>query len=388
MTVYIRPYKKNPKKWEYDIKLTMPDGSAFRERKVSTAPNRTGAKRLAEARERAVIDAGCAPQAARRKACPTLAKFWPDFIAGHCRANKQKPSGIESKEYHFRQYLGPILGSLRLDEIDDSRVAELKRRMATELGGKPNHKSTAGKASSTINGCLSTLSMCLKCAEEWKIIGARPARIGRVKKAVSSPPFYDFEPYERLVAAAAELDARAHLVVLLGGDAGLRRGEILALEQVRADTRTGKLLVERNRVGPHVHETKGMECRAVPMTERLRAALKAHRHLRGPLVICADDGSPATARTLRTWLAAAQRKAGLPKATGELHILRHSFCSHLVMRGAPITVVQKLAGHKNIATTMKYLHLSEGETDRAIRLLDQKLGDGREKPLAHPQNSV
>jgi integrase len=385
MTYKIRPYRKTAQ-LEVDIRLRMPDGSMFRERVRSPVASKSGTEKWAQAREREILLAGTTPQAPRRKAVPTLAKFWPDFINGHAKANKQKPSGIESKEYHFRQYLDPILGKLRLDDIDDARIAELKRRMATEDGAEPNHLSRKGKRAGTINNCLSTLSICLKCAVDWKVVPAMPCKIGRLRKAGGTPPFYDFAPYEHLVSAAAELDARIHLLVLLGGDAGLRRGEILALEQARADTRTGKLLVELNQVGKHVHETKGMECRSVPMTDRLRAALKAHRHLRGPRVLYADDGAPATGRTLRTWMAAAQRRAGLPKATGELHILRHTFCSHLAMKGAPVGSIQKLAGHKHLATTLRYLHLAEGETDRAIRLLGR--GEGLEKALATPENAV
>jgi integrase len=371
MTVYVRPYRNDPNKFEYDIKLDMPDGTTFRERKVSKLSSRTGTQKYAEAREREIIKAGCAPQAPKRKAVPTLAKFWPDFISGHCKANRQKPSGIESKEYHFRQYLAPVLGSLRLDDITNQRVSDLKRYMATELGAEPTHKSKGGKASSTVNGCLSTLSKCLKCAVDWGKIEAMPCKLERLKKSGTVPPFYDFEPYEKLVAAASQLDERIYLIVLLGGDAGLRRGEILALEQARCETRLGKLRAELNQVGKHVHETKGMECRVIPMTTRLRDALKAHKHLRGPRVLYDDDGSQVTARTLRTWLARAQKAAGLPKATGEVHILRHTFCSHLAMRGVPITVIQKLAGHKHLTTTGRYLHLAEGETDRAIRVLEQ-----------------
>jgi len=40
------------------------------------------------------------------------------------------------------------------------------------------------------------------------------------------------------------------------------------------------------------------------------------------------------------------------------------------MRGANVLSIQKLAGHKNLQTTLRYMHLSEGETGRAIRLLE------------------
>ncbi len=53
-----------------------------------------------------------------------------------------------------------------------------------------------------------------------------------------------------------------------------------------------------------------------------------------------------------------------------LHILRHTFCSHLAMRGAPARAIQELAGHQDLATTQRYGHLSPAALDAAIRLLD------------------
>jgi site-specific recombinase XerD len=53
-----------------------------------------------------------------------------------------------------------------------------------------------------------------------------------------------------------------------------------------------------------------------------------------------------------------------------VHILRHTFCSHLAMRGAPARAVQELAGHKELSMTQRYMHLSPAALDSAIRLLD------------------
>ena len=52
-------------------------------------------------------------------------------------------------------------------------------------------------------------------------------------------------------------------------------------------------------------------------------------------------------------------------ATGNVHILRHTFCSHLAMRGAPPKAIQDLAGHQHLSTTMRYMHLSPSERERA-----------------------
>jgi site-specific recombinase XerD len=53
-----------------------------------------------------------------------------------------------------------------------------------------------------------------------------------------------------------------------------------------------------------------------------------------------------------------------------VHRLRHTFCSHFAMRGAPARAIQELAGHQDLTTTQRYMHLSPAALDSAIRLLD------------------
>jgi hypothetical protein len=53
-----------------------------------------------------------------------------------------------------------------------------------------------------------------------------------------------------------------------------------------------------------------------------------------------------------------------------IHILRHSFCSHLAMRGAPARAIQELAGHADLRTTQRYMHLGPAALESAIRLLE------------------
>ena len=56
-----------------------------------------------------------------------------------------------------------------------------------------------------------------------------------------------------------------------------------------------------------------------------------------------------------------------------VHILRHTFCSHLAMRGAPPRAIQELAGHRELGMTQRYMHLSPAALEGAIRLLDRPL---------------
>jgi site-specific recombinase XerD len=55
-----------------------------------------------------------------------------------------------------------------------------------------------------------------------------------------------------------------------------------------------------------------------------------------------------------------------------VHVLRHTFCSHLAMKGAATRAIQELAGHQDLTTTQRYMHLSPSAIEGAIRLLDER----------------
>ncbi len=184
-----------------------------------------------------------------------------------------------------------------------------------------------------------------------------------------SATFHDFGTYERLVDAARTTDAQTHLVVLLGGEASLRLGEMIALEWTDVDLAKRQLCVQRSDWNGQVTTPKGGRLRYVPLTIRLAAALRDHRHLKGRLVLCDVDGSAVRRRTVQNWVRRAARR-GQVQNSG-VHILRHTFCSHLAMRAAPVRAIQELAGHADLTTTQRYMHLSPAAIEGAIRLLDQ-----------------
>lgn len=110
--------------------------------------------------------------------------------------------------------------------------------------------------------------------------------------------------------------------------------------------------------------------RYVPMTVRLAAALRDHRHLRNRCVLCQKNGRPLTQKIVRNCVRRAAWLAQVPREG--VHVLRHTFCSHLTMRGAPAKAIQELAGHQDLATTQRYMHLSPAAIEGAMRLLDQR----------------
>jgi Site-specific recombinase XerD len=129
------------------------------------------------------------------------------------------------------------------------------------------------------------------------------------------------------------------------------------------------MCIQRSEWRGHVTAPKGGRLRYVPMTARLASAVRDHRHLKGPRVLCLDDGLPLTQDVVGECVRKAGRKAGVP-ARGA-HRLRHTFCSHLAMRGAPVRAIQEIAGHQDLMTTQRYMHLSPSAVENAIRLLEQ-----------------
>jgi integrase len=355
MSVTVRPYRKRGKSgWEIDITTRLPNGQWHRERKKSPLSARSAAQRWGEDRERHVVQNGL-PEQQQKKEVPTLAEFAPRFVDEYARANRQKPSGIATKERILRVHVLPALGARRLDAIGNGEVQRLKLALTA-------------KAPKTVNNVLTVLNVLLKKAVEWGVIDRMPCTIRLLSIPKSSAGFYDFDEYERLVDAASTISSTAYLLVLLGGEAGLRCGEMMALEWRDVDLDKRQLCIERSDWKGHVTAPKGGRLRYVPLTVRLATALRKHRHLQGSRVLCQRSGEPLTADMVKSAVDQAARRAHL--LTSGVHRLRHSFCSHLAMRGAPARAIQELAGHKDLITTQRYMHLSPAALDNAIRLLE------------------
>ena len=341
-----------------DIRVVLPDRSKHRQRHRAPVASKLAAQRWGEDRERHWYDqlTHPAPEQEQQKEVPRLEEFTSRFVEGHARANRHKPSGVAAKESILKVHLVPALGTTKLDAITTEAVQQLKHDLRD-------------RAPKTVNNTLTVLNMLLRKAVEWDVIERMPCAIRLLPVPKPSAGFYDFDDYERLVEAAKAREPNAYLIVLLGGEAGLRCGEIIALEWEDVDLGKRQLCVQRSEWRGHVTTPKGGRLRYVPMTARLAAALRDHRHLQAARVICRRDGSPLTQDMVGDHVQRAARRALL--ATSGVHRLRHTFCSHLAMRGAPARAIQELAGHQDLTTTQRYMHLSPAAIEGAIRLLEQ-----------------
>lgn len=356
MSVTVRDYPGG--KHEVDIRFKLPNGDTVR-KKIVLDMGRNAAKKWGEAKARDLYDkamrSGGAPEPT---SIPTLQAFSTRFIEEYAKANQHKPSGVESKESILRLYLLPKFGSKRLDEISDSDIARLKADLVK-------------KRPKTVNNILSVLSKLLKTAVHWRVILEMPARIDLLKSQDKEMKFHEPQVYERLVTAAHGIGPNAELLVRLGGDAGLRRGELLGLRGDHVDTSRKLVVVQSNMVRGTQVDTKGLTSRRVPLMADLARLIDDYFQGTKGHLLHQPDGSPMTAKMLRGLMAQVEKAAGLD-GLGQLHILRHTYCSHLAMAGVPVMKIQRYAGHANLMTTLKYMHLAPTEDhERDMELLEQ-----------------
>jgi integrase len=165
-----------------------------------------------------------------------------------------------------------------------------------------------------------------------------------------------------------------------GINTGLRRGEILRMKWRDIDARTGQI---------YIGNTKTGETRYVPINDVLAELLREIRSEQGPDVehvftfangehhLKAKDPVrtrkgpapvPEAIKNPKAAFDAALRGAGIRNF--KFHDLRHTFASHLVMRGGSLKELQEILGHKTMTMTLCYAHLSPEHKKKAVNLLN------------------
>jgi len=364
-----------------DVTLEHPDGHAQRFRRLDAKWTQRDAEQWERDLSHRVRSGtyGKEAQQADVKRVPTLAEFETRFMT--YAENNNKPSTITVKGQHLRDHIIPAFGSWRLDAIRPADVedfkAKLRRTLSQSRGRHPAPSKWAVKkrygkpagalCDKTCNNILGVLRSLLRLAADWEVIPKAP-KVKPFKTGESPFDFLTFEEAGRLIAAADPEWRAAFLVAI---KAGLRLGEIIGLQWSDLDLVQGKLNVRRTIWRGNIGTPKGGRARTVDLPASVVAELKRHRNLQ-VYVFCHEDGSPFTEGEMGTPLSKALRLSGISREEGRIgwHDLRHTYGSHLAMRGVSLKAIQEQMGHSDIKMTLRYAHLSPESKQAAVQVLD------------------
>ncbi len=218
---------------------------------------------------------------------------------------------------------------------------------------------------------LSTIKSFFKFLVKEKITDFNPARDVKTPKIEKRLPGFltQYQAQKALQIIGVEEASyrnRAILEVLYG--AGLRAAELVGLDKENIDFMSEVMRVKG----------KGNKERIVPLGSYAKNAIKEYLGKRenktNPAVFLNRQGKRLTTRSIQNIVNKQLSKVSEVTGTNP-HILRHSFATHLLERGADLRAIQELLGHASLSTTQIYTHLS---VERLKKIYDQ----------AHPRSGA
>lgn len=346
------PAYRRGKKWHFRKRVKTPFLGHAR---LTGSPERYGLPNTKlgaeEAERRAIEEAmnGRPYVAAIAAAGVTLAEFERPYM--DTARTKDKISSVEAKRQILRDHLLPVLGEVTVAAINYAVIEDVKIQLSKKLGKK------------TVNNVLSVLRGMLTLASKRGLIAGVP-KFDWLKPPPPTFRFLTFAEVETLVECAAD---EWKAMLLVAARTGLRISELLALRWDAVDLKAKRIIVRRATVRDIEASPKNNRERAVDLAPSAVAALRDHRHLRGPYVFCDAAGRPLTRQATKNPIANACDAANIPRCGW--HTLRHTFASHLAIRGVPLKVIQELMGHATLDMTMRYAHLAPETKAAAVEVL-------------------
>jgi integrase len=319
---------------------------------------------------------------------PTVGEWARDYVA---QRGQLRPGTRAVYARYTTHYLIPWLGDTTLDVLRPVHVKKMLdgiRRRTESVpndGDPPDLRGRRSKAGPALRSkVLDFLRVLMKAAVDENVISRNP--IARFE------PEERYDPPERGAWSPAQVDiflrhAEGHRLYALFRVAllyGLRRGELLGLRWSDLDLDGGTLAV-RQQLGwwggePRVNEPKTRKSqRSFSIGEETVAALRRHRQaqvvrdLRWDLVFCREDGSPLRHYEPLFELKRLADEVGLRRLN--LHELRHTAITNMLMAGINPKIVSERAGHATVNITLDtYGHVLHEHDQAAAATIEGTIG--------------
>ncbi len=341
-----RTMRNGKTRWIIDITYTDRDGREQRYRRDAALQTSAGARAEADRLRLQIATHGTLEQTSTK--CLTFGDFVEGDFARLFKP-KYRPATRVRYEAILRQGLLEAFKSTPLDEI---RAPQF-RAYAAQLQGRGVQ----------VKGPTNFLRTVLRAAVEVGKLAEMPS-IPSLFKASRKLP--DAPTEEEVEAMLTHARGWLRLAIALAAFAGMRLGEVRALEVRDVDLTRNQLLVRHALSEAEVVTPKSGHERPVPLVPQLAAMLDEARKSKLPRarLVLTDAGTTPSRQHVLSRLKALQTRHGLPARS--FHALRHFFCSVLIRRGASVEAVRLLAGHSDLATTQRYVHAAAGDLTAAM----------------------
>lgn len=210
----------------------------------------------------------------------------------------------------------------------------------------------------TVNRIMGRLRHMFNRAVDWELLAESPMKgIRFLPENNARLRYLSLEECNTLIEACIAPHMRAIVTIAL--HTGMRSGEIRNLQWKDLDFDTGFLIVR---------DSKNGQARHVPMDSTVSAVLRAWPHRSGSEYVFTNYMGGRIG-WLQTGFGNALARAGFTDL--HFHDLRHTFASQWMMAGGDLYVLKAILGHKSIAMTQRYAHLSPSYKKAMVGRMEQ-----------------
>lgn len=288
------------------------------------------------------------------------------------------PSAIREYLDHARVEKGLSANTLAAYERDLKRLAEFAAKQDREVAALADDQLRAfidslyaadldgrsvARHLSSIRGFYTYL------IRQQRIDADPTAHIGAPRQWKNLPKFLNLDEVDRLLEApdkSKPLGARDRAMMHLLYASGLRVSELIGVRRGDLNLEMGVIRVTG----------KGNKQRLVPTGREAVDAVEEYVEKHRPLILkkrhseylfVTARGGPMTRQAFWKLLHRYGLQIGISKTLSP-HVIRHSFATHLLERGADLRSVQMMLGHSDISTTQIYTHV---QRERLRRVFDE-----------------
>jgi len=265
-----------------------------------------------------------------------------DTIAyNYFTAREHIRKGTAKEKRKYENHIKPYIGSINIDKLTTAHIEKIK------------HDKTNKVADSYVNSFIFLIGTIIRFATKQGIYkNVNPTQnIENIKIDNKREKYLDLEEIQSLLDAVDD-DKQLKLFVLLSLHTGGRLSTILSIKKkdINLINNSVTLIDYKNTstyTGYYDNTLKEILKDTIEQLNINDTLISIHK------ATLEDKIRPILRKLFNTGLDKDDRKH-----TTVIHTLRHTFASHLAIKGTPILTIQKLMNHKDIKMTLRYAHLA------------------------------